>query len=336
MASKIDLPQSYVLGKLRAYSSAVKETHKFLNGSCPVCREGGSWGVKRRMFYMFRDEYIFCHNCQRSWSPYFWIKEVCGLTFRQIVEELKDENYDMDFVELQDPIAERKYELPPLPGECVNLRDELQVNYFKKNPIVAKAKAFCERRRLFTAAYAPVNLYCCIGDNTHRNRLVIPFTDNRGKVVSYITRTLNAEDSRPKYLMKTGDKKPIFNLHRVENDYPVLFLFEGQIDSMFVRNGVAVSGVYLTTEQDETLTRMFPFHQRYWVLDNYRLEGKEVQDVIAAKLKKNENVFLYDGEFKEFKDLNEYCVKKEQDRIDPALIIEGCYSGAKGLFRIGD
>ena len=324
------------MGKLQAYSSSVRETSKFLNGSCPVCREGESWGVKRRMFYMLHDNYIICHNCSRSWSPYFWVKEVCGMSYHQIIDELKDENYDMDFVEMQDPIMERKFELPTLPGECVNLRDILQVNYFKKTPIVAKARAFCERRRLFTAAYAPANFYCCLGDKVHRNRLVIPFTDDRGRVISYITRSLLPDDTRPKYLMKAGEKKPIFNLHRVDVDYPVLFIFEGQIDAMFVRNGVAVSGVHLTTEQDETLTRMFPFHQRYWVLDNYRLEGKEVQEVIATKLKKNENVFLYDEDFREFKDLNEYCVKKGQDQVDPALIIAGCYSGARGLLRIGD
>lgn len=331
----VDLPQTYIIDKIRSYSDNIRETPKYINGCCPVCREGDSWGRRRRMFFFKDDNYFFCHNCNQSWTPFFWIKEVCDLTFPQIVAELKDSNYDFDYQLVSDPASERLFDLPTFPGECVNLRDSLQVQYFKHYPVVNVAREYCEQRRLFTAAYAPKTLFCCLNDKFHGNRLLIPYyNDNR--VESYITRKLLDSDSKAKYLVKFGSKKPIFNLHRIDENFPYIFIFEGQIDAMFVKNGIAISGVYLTKEQDETLTRMFPFHQRIWVLDNFRFEKEEVLKILMDKVKHNDVLFLYDNEFSEFKDLNEYCVKKEQDFIDPALILKYSYSGDAALLKFGD
>ena len=331
----MEIPASYLNEKIYTYSSNIRETSSYLNGCCPVCREGDSWNKKRRMFYFKHDNYIFCHNCFRSWTPYYWIKEVCDLSFNQILSELKESNYDPDFQLFVEKAEEKIFELPPLPGECVNLQDTLQIQYFKSYPIVNVAREYALNRRLFTARYAPKTLFCCLNDKFHKNRLIIPFYNNH-KIESYISRKLLDYDTKAKYLIKFGSKKPIFNLDKIDPGYPYIFIFEGQIDAMFLKNGIAVSGVHLTIQQDETLTKLFPFHNRIWVLDNYRFENKEVTDIIIEKIKKREMVFLYDGEFSEFKDLNEYCIKKEQDFVDPALILNGSYSGDKGLLKLGN
>jgi 6-phosphogluconate dehydrogenase (decarboxylating) len=105
---------------------------------------------------------------------------------------------------------------------------------------------------------------------------------------------------------------------------------------MFVKNGIAVSGIILTDEQDETLTKLFPFHNRIWVLDNYRFEKEEVIDSIKEKLKNNETLFFYPNDFSDSKDLNDFCVKKGLDFIDPDLLISGCFSGDRGLLKLAD
>lgn len=332
----MDLPQSYTIDKFYTYSNKVRESQSYLNGCCPICREGNSWGSKRRLFYFLNHDYFYCHNCGCSWTPISWIKEVTGMSFKEIKEDLKHYDYDPKFKLFVESSENKVFEMPVLPGECVNLKDDLQLKYFSSYEIVKEAYSYCSSRRLFTALNSPKTFYCCLNDKYHGNRLVIPYYNEKGKIESYISRKLLNTDFKAKYLIKFGSKKPIFNLYKIDENFPHIFLFEGQIDSMFLKNGVAISGVHLTEEQDSELTKLFPFHERIWVLDNYRFEEAEVTKIIAEKLKKREKVFLYDDDFKNFKDLNEYCVKKEQDFVDPALILNSCYSGEKGLIKLGE
>ena len=102
---------------------------------------------------------------------------------------------------------------------------------------------------------------------------------------------------------------------------------------MFVDNGVAVSGLTLTSQQEEELSA-FPFHERIWVLDNLKFEKKEVVNKVISKLRAGDTIFLYKDDFADFKDLNDYCVIKKLDRIDPALIINNSVTGEKGLLQI--
>lgn len=332
----MDLPQSYIIDKFYSASFNVKETSNYLNGCCPICHEGESWGKKTRLFYIKKDDYLYCHNCGLSWTPFYWIKEACGLTFKEIKKELEGYSFDFKYKILIDEQEEKVFELPVLPGECVNLKDSLQIKYFSKYKSVQIAKQYCEDRRLFSAINSPKTFYCCINDKFHGNRLIIPYFDDKGKIECYASRKLLDSDTKAKYLLKFGSKKPVFNLSRIDENYPYIFLFEGQIDSMFVKNGVAVSGTKLTLEQEQILTSQFPFHNKIWVLDNFRFEKQQVIKIIKEKMIKNEPVFLYDGEFSEFKDLNQYCVKKEQDFIDPVLLINGSYYGEKNLIKLGD
>jgi len=332
----VELPQSYVIDKIHSYSTGVRETNSYLNGGCPVCREGNSWGKKRRMFYFLNENYFYCHHCNRSWNSFFWVKEVTGLSFKQIKNELKEYSGDSSFKLFVENIEEKTFELPTLPGECVNLKDNLQINYFSQYSIVKHAKQYCEERRLFSSLNSPKTFYCCLNDKFHGNRLIIPYYNSKGKIESYISRKLLESDSKAKYLIKFGSKKPIFNLDKIDENFPYIFLFEGQIDSLFIKNGIGISGVHLTNEQEEVLTQQFPFHEKIWIFDNYRFEKKEVIDVIKDKLKTNQKVFLYNDDFTNFKDLNEYCIKKELDFIDPTLILNNSFSGQKGLIKLGD
>lgn len=330
----MELPRTYVTNKFRTFSAKVKETRRYLNGCCPVCREGNSWNIKTRLFYFLDDDYLFCHNCNRSWFPINWIMEVSNSSYKEIINELKNEDYEVEYANSLEISPQKAYNVPTLPGECVNLRDELQVNYFKNYPIINQIKTYCENRRLFTAINSPKTFFGCLNDKFHGNRLIIPYYNEKGKIESYISRKILNTDTKAKYLLKFGSNKPIFNLSKIDEKFPYIFLFEGQIDSLFVQNGVAISGVHLTTEQEQAIVQNFPFHRLIWVLDNFRKEEKEVVDVIVDKLKKNETVFLYENDFSNYKDLNDFCVEKGQDFIDPALLLNSSFSGEKGLIRM--
>ena len=58
------LPEDYVSQKFYQLAGYVK--HKRYNnvyeGGCPICREGKSWGRKRRLYYVAKQNYIYCHK----------------------------------------------------------------------------------------------------------------------------------------------------------------------------------------------------------------------------------------------------------------------------------
>lgn len=334
----IKIPSTYTMSKFYSYSSRVTQNRTYLNGTCPICKEGKSFSKKTRLFYFIDDDYFYCHNCSRSWTPYFWIKEASGMSFKEIMKDIKEyTGYDSaQYEEVGGTITdERSFQLPDLPGECVNLKDKLQLEYYKSHYIVKNALDYCKRRRLFTAINAPKNIYVCIQDKYHKNRLIIPYYNEKGKIICYISRKLLDSDPRAKYLLKFNSDKPLFNLHKVDYDYPYIFIFEGAIDASFVKNGVAISGISMTEDQAHSLNTQFPFHQKIWVFDNYRGEAKEVLERIQAKIKEGEKVFMYGDEFTEDKDLNEHCIRKNLDSVNPDLIANGCAKGLEALLLLG-
>lgn len=330
-----EIPDSYVISKFYQYAGAPEHSSRWFVGSCPICHEGKSWLKKKRLFYFPNQHYLYCHNCSRSWTPYFWIKEVSGMSFREIRDDIidfgGDDIYCLEYTNQYND--EKKLELPELPGECCNLKDDMQIKYFSNCFIVKIAKEYCEKRRLFSCINSPKAIYVSLDDRFHRNRLIIPYYNSIGRIVSYISRSLLDSDEKPKYLFKFNVEKPLFNVDKVDSNFDHIFLFEGPIDSMFVKNGVAVSGIHLTNTQEEQLNE-FMFMKKIWVFDNFRTEGKEVISKIRDKMKEGEYVFLYDNEFSKYKDLNQFCVEKKQDFIDPALIIKSSYTGNVGLLKL--
>ena len=326
----ITIPTVYTISKFNLFTNKSKTYSNYINGGCPICHEGESWNIKQRLFYYLKEDFLYCYNCARSWNPYWWIREVSGMTHKELQADITDYTGDNFVLQWDDSLKTNDYILPDLPGECVNLTDDIQLKYYKSNKIVSKALDYCKSRRLFSAINAPKTFYVCLNDNFHKNRLIIPFYKN-GRIVCYTSRKILNDDSA-KYLLKFNSPKTVFNIDKIKPEVPYIFLFEGQIDSMFVENGVAVSGLTLTSQQEEELSA-FPLHERIWVLDNIKFEKKEVINKIVGKLKAGDALFLYKNKFEEFKDLNDFCVEKKQDFVDPALIVQYSFTGEKGLLQ---
>jgi hypothetical protein len=306
-----------------------------LNGSCPICREGKSWGKKRRLYYFFKDDYFYCQNCGQSHTPYFWIKEVTGMSWKEIkadVEEFTGD--DISFKEVFQNNIDPVYDIPDLPGECVNITDINQLRFYIDNWVVKKGLQYIRSRRLDTAIYSPKTYFICLADKYHKNRLVIPYYDQYGRVQTYTSRTFLEKDERRKYQLKFNSPKGVFNLDKIDVDYPYIFPIEGPIDTMFLKNGVGISGISMTEKQENDINQIHPFHKKIWIFDNQRTEGDTVRNKIAEKIKEGETVFMWEDEFELYKDLNQYCVEKKLDFVDPALIQKFSYEGDKALLRL--
>lgn len=327
----IVLPSEYVSQYIYQYVGYVKEKrHGILNGGCPFCHEGDSWGKKSRFYYNPDLEgernTVYCHNCGYTSTSINFIKDVSGLSYKEIIKESEEYDVipkDLNFQQLSDNFIKEKND-NPLPLNSINLFDKNQIKYHKDNKYVRLALKYIIDRKIHAAPNRPKALYISLDDYVHKNRLIIPYYES-GKIIWYQTRRL-IDDGSPKYLSKVDSDKSLFNVDNIDQNYPYIFIFEGAIDAMFVENATCVSGItekgeFTLTEVQERQFSAFPLHKRVWILDS-PYKDKAARDKSAILFSKGELVFKWPENIGQtFKDFNEIIVNSNKTKIPQNFIL---------------
>jgi hypothetical protein len=318
----VELCQEYLIEVFYTYCKRPyhKKYQNVFNAECPICKEGKSAGRSRRLYYFPNKQYFYCHNCSRSWRPVDWVKDVTNLTIGEI---LKKNDEKLNIVKLGNYTEEQKSfsiikEIPDLPENSIDLTDEYQYDYFSSNRYVQIAKEYCKSRHLLSAVNSCKKFYISLEDKIHKNRLIIPFFDENQKIVCYQTRALT-EKQFPRYLTKQGEKH-IFNFNNIDSSIPYVFIFEGPIDSMFVKNGVALAALSATQKQKEILGGLLGY-QLIYVFDNDK-NNKQTQKRIEKHVKEGNHIFIWPKELSSFKDFNEVCCKLNLDEIPWKFVVK--------------
>jgi hypothetical protein len=332
----VELSQEFLIETF--YVHCKRAVHKryqnIFNAECPVCKEGKSAGRTRRLFYFPNKQYFFCHNCSKSWKPFEWVKEITGLSVPEIIRKNNEKvgseiiipkkhakNINNDKVVLR--------EIAELPENCIDIENLEQVAFFGSNQIIDKAIKYCVERRLFSAVNRCKSFFVSLEDKIHKNRLVIPFYGDNNKVVCYQTRAL-IDNQHPKYLTKFGEKH-VFNITNVDPSIPYVFIFEGPIDSMFVKNGVAIAALSPTESQLDELNRLIGYEKIY-VFDNDK-NNKQTSKKIEKTIKDGKKVFIWPKEFHKFKDINEVCCKLQINEVSWKFIVNNSLKGSSALIK---
>lgn len=317
----MELSENYILNALFTYAGtpSYNKYDGVYNCGCPICREGKSWGRKKRLYFYPKTKSLYCFNCSKSWSAINWISEVSGLSFSEIITESKN-SFSRELK--IDDFSFNQKDIPTLPTDSINLFDESQKKFYSNNETFKKCLDYIKYRRLDVAINRPKSLFISFTDKFHKNRLILPFYNQSGKILYYQTRALNGE--MPKYLSKFGSEKTIFGLDKVDPDFEYLFIFEGPIDSMFIKNGIAIAGLSYTDAQKKQLSK-FPFHKKIWIIDNIKTtKDKETKDKVLTLLNDSQKVFKWTNDYK---DLNEWCVSEKLYEINPEIILNNLYAG---------
>ena len=334
------LPEAYIVQKFYQYAGKPKYNRltKTYQGGCPICREGKSWGKKRRLFYVIKDNFFHCHNCGWHSNPTNWIIEVSSLTFEEVLEESKDYDIlpkDVNEKEINEYV--KRIFSQKLPDDSINLFDDTQLKFYNSNPIVQTAVKYIKDRMLDTACNKPKSLYVSLKDKTHKNRLVIPFWNLNNKIIHYQTRTLlkNDEKFKPKYLSKINSDKSVFNIDKVTEELDKIYIFEGPIDACFAVNGVAVAGITensssLYTKLQYDQLNKFPFHERVIVLDS-QWQDQASKNKTKILLDVGVKVCIWPKKLgKRYKDFNELVIDNKINKVPPKIIDENTYTGLMG------
>lgn len=330
------LPQDYIVEKFYSYVGypKFKPSSNVYYGGCPICREGKSWGKKARCFYIPNKNVVCCHNCQRTWSPVNWIMEISDLSYRDILNEVKEFDHIPSIVTNNDETDKSQNASSTLPEDSINLFDIQQLRYYENNRVVKDALDFIKKRRLNVAVNKPKALYISLRDYVHKNRLCIPFYNSDGSIDYYQTRAIYRKDElqTAKYLSKPNSDKTVYGLDSISNDIDSLFIFEGPIDSMFIKNGIALAGLIVTTLQKKLLKKWWMFN-RIWILDN-QLDNVEVKNKYKDLIERGERVFIWPKKFKEYKDFNEVCVDHSKNQIPIKFIKKYSFCGCEALLKL--
>jgi len=331
------LDVDYVVAKFYelGYKVSYNPYEKTYRSCCPICKEGKSWGKKQRCFYISDNDNIYCHNCGSSQKPYNWIREVSGMTDDEL--RIDYEAFSPDIKDLSPETTTKAVVAPPsLPEDSINLFDKTQVEFYKNNDVVKTALRIIRNRRLDTAINKPDALYVSLTDVVHKNRLIIPFKDGNGKIIFYQSRMMFEFDEKPSYISKQGADKSIYGIDHVDSSMDSVFLFEGPIDSFFVKNGLGLAGInkgynkYTKVQQDQLEElRLF---KKIWVLDNQWID-KTAREKTEVLLGMGECVFIWPKHYMEYKDFNEICVSKGLDQISPTFIKNNSQCGKSAILK---
>jgi hypothetical protein len=344
------LPDQYVTEKFCQYAGYPKYNKRAnaWSGGCPICREGSSWGKKRRIYYKLEKNYIFCFNCGFKGNTIEFIKQVTGMTVNEILNEsnIYDTN---DVINIIEPSVQKTKTVPQLPDDSINLYDKQQVDWWLNDEntsktnlkTLEKALQFISNRKLDTAVNRPKTMWLSFSDFVHKNRVTIPFYDKNHRIIFYQSRDILNETDKPKYLSKSGSGKSIFNINQVDPHVDNIYLFEGPLDSCFVKNGVAVAGITngpsqdLNAHQQQQLEDL-RLYKKTWVLDSQWLDSTSLEKT-KLLADQNENVFIWPSNIgKRYKDLNDLCIDISKPGIGYKFIDKHTYTGLRARLALNE
>ncbi len=307
------------------------------NFSCPICGDSSKNKTKARG-YIYRaksDLFVKCHNCGYGSNLGNLIKQIdTHLYDEYVIERYKsgavryNSHKDISAV-----IPEEKQVTELLEDEVLSKLQRLDL-LDETHPAVQ----YCVERKIPRDKFDLI--YFCkkfkkwsnsikfkfTNEENDAPRLVFPFFTSEGKVFAYSGRAFGKEE--PKYITIKLDenREKIYGLDRV-NYAEKIFVVEGQIDSLFLPNCIAVSGASFDLLDIQKIKSNCVF-----VMDN-EPRNKDIVKQLEKYIKSGYTVCMF-PETVEQKDINDmilYGGMSVNEILD--IINKNSYTGLNALAR---
>lgn len=306
--------QSWIISQIyeNFFDGPIKETNGQLNFRCPFCGDSKKSRSKRRCWYYKTSEgqlsnSFYCFNCGKTGTGFDLVAQLKGCSVKEVKKQyylfLKKSN-GADFKE----VLSKPKQLSPnsskkivLSGEIEEKSDELNI-LSSWTELTDDCKKYLKSRRVFEAPGFDKSQSLYYDKET--DRIVFPWREN-GKIEYYQYRALRKWQS-PKYLFPRGLKKRIYGLDKVDEYLPFVCFTEGLLDSVWVKNCVAVGGIFPTAEQLNILKEKFFGCDLIWFSDNYWVDEASKKEVLK-RVKEYPRMKIFKWQKGcEFKDINEW------------------------------
>lgn len=313
----IDAKYASILGsRLRNF----KQKNDYLwNYSCPVCGDSSKNKLKARG-YIYRkksDLFVRCHNCNYGTNIGSFIKYVDTTLYDEYVLEryksgASKHTDHQDVSEIIPEVATIEL-LEDDILEGLSRLDTLDVTHPAVSYLIKRKIPrdkwhllyFAPKFKKFTNSVTPKFQEPIVDEHP---RMIIPYFTPAGKCFAFQGRAYGAEE--PKYYTIKVDEteEKIYGLDRVDYSKRI-YVVEGPIDSLFLGNGIAVSGASFDTP---TVRSLLP--NATIVMDN-EPRNKDIVRQLAKYIELGYNVCIFPESVEE-KDINDMILSgKTPDEI---------------------
>ena len=299
-----------------------RKDDRLYNCRCILCGDSNTNKHKARgYFYHYKNDLKYkCHNCGVSMSFSMFLKTVDAPLHSQYILERFAESAPIVIPKtpkFTKPVFKKENKLDSIMKRVDTLgKDHIAVQY-------------CEKRKLppdrFAELYFLENSKDLIKLNptykdrifTDEPRLALPFYDAAGELTGVTCRALLANPIR--YLtVKLDEEKPlIFGINSINKSKPV-HVVEGPIDSLFLKNSIAVAGTGFNKLNQINI----PKEKLILIFDN-QPRNKEVCKVIENFINMDYNVVIWPQTLEE-KDINDMVLAGKNVN---SIISKNVYSG---------
>ena len=286
--------------KLQRFTRKKDDLYNF---RCPLCGDSQKNKTKSRGYvYRKKNDYFYmCHNCSISTTFYNFLKQVDpNLVNEYALERYKNgetgnNNYpkpEFEEVKSSSPIFKKKLDIPTIES----LDDEHFAKKYVINRKIPKDRYsdlyFAEDFKKFVGNLGiDKDLY----DNDQR--LVIPFFDKLGNLIAFQGRALGESKMRYITIKMSDDSNKVFGLDKIDEEEKI-HVVEGPIDSMFLKNAVAVANSNL-----QSISELFDRTKVTLVFDN-EPRNKDIVNLIEKAIDEHFNVVIWPEMIQE-KDIND-------------------------------
>ena len=309
------------------------------NLRCPICGDSQKSKKKARGWILEKDNsaIYYCHNCGISTSFGKFLKMVDSNLYNDYVVDVGLEKHvfqrpvtkENNFLPVEKPVGLDKLLVPVEPHK----KDDSPLLRIKKVSSLAydhPVKEYIVKRKIptnkhFKLYYAPkfnawVNTIIPDKLPTEHDepRLVIPFIDASGNMFGFAGRSFSKNSLRYITIMIDSNYPKIFGLDDIDF-MKKYYVVEGQIDSLFLPNCLAMAGA------DGNTSGLSMLENAVFVFDN-EPRNKEIVARMQKAIDKNLKVCIWPSNLTQ-KDINDMILAGYKDADVKLIIDSNTYSG---------
>lgn len=272
---------------------------------CPICGDSKKSATKKRGYYYLKTASYHCFNCDVSLGGMKLLQALSGEDYEDIKSRYFRTLFDgKHFNSLSSHIT---FGDEPQRDNALAFQNALKPEW--KTPLSEKAEKYLKDRLVLDAPFLKERLYSYFSRKSGEY-ILIPWRINGIDAYFQLNDFQRIGKAGMKYIFPKNRDKLIYGLDNIDITFPYLICFEGVYDSLFVRNGIAIGGKYLTELQEKILKKRFPNHRIVYALDNDKPGLEATARALSKNTESRTMYFKWFDESTKEKDINDLVKSK--------------------------
>jgi transcription elongation factor Elf1 len=314
-----------------------RKDSRLYNFRCPLCGDSSKNKTKTRGYlYAKKGGYFYkCHNCGSGMNFGNFLKNLDKSVYdNYVMERYKEGETGRKPHKTPQKINPNIFSTPSFSKENKDKRllDKI-LTPLNELPDDNIAVQYAKKRKIPVEAYSKLYYISNIADIEQLSekykdrilgkepRLCIPFYNERHKLIAVVCRALGNESLRYVSIKIDEDAPLIYGMDELDFNEDI-YVVEGPIDSLFIKNSVAVSGSDLKKVQG-----LLPKEKTTLVFDN-QPRNKEVIQIMNNSIDLGFSVCIWDQNETIEKDINDMVMSGLSTKNVVDIIKKSTYNGA--------